>query len=257
MKIAANITLLRFDTAVQDRPVAARAAGFDGVECLFPYDLPTTAMTHALNGAPLVLINTPVDDWEDGARGRAAVPGEVARFATDMQRAIDYARATGTPRIHVMAGKGSGPEAAARFKANLRAACLAAPDLTMLIEPLNAGDVPGYFLNDFDQAADIIDRVALPNLGLQFDVWHAARIHGDAARVWARHGHLARHVQIAGLGSRAEPDPDAPDEAAFHDALAASGYDGWISAEYFDRGAGFDWLATLRARLSGGMLARA
>ncbi|SIS53939.1 hydroxypyruvate isomerase [Roseivivax lentus] len=251
MKIAANITLLSFGVPLVARPDAARAVGFDGVECLFPYMISAQEMRSALNGLPLVLINTPVADWEDGARGRAAVPGEMARFAQDMQSAIDFARATGTGRIHAMAGKAQGAEAMARFKANLRAACLAAPDLTILIEPLNPFDVPGYFLNDFDMAAGIIERVGLPNLGLQFDAWHARRIHGDVTATWKRHAAITRHVQIGGFAARGAPEPDAPDEAAFFDALGDSGYDGWISAEYHDAGAGYDWLGRLRARLRG------
>ncbi|QFS84561.1 Hydroxypyruvate isomerase [Roseivivax sp. THAF40] len=249
MKIAANISLLTFDVPLVARPDAARAAGFDGVECLFPYVISAQEMNDALNGMPLVLINTPVADWDDGARGRAAVPGEVARFAADMHAAIDFARATGTGRIHAMAGKARGADALARFKANLRAACLAAPDLTILIEPLNPFDVPGYFLNDFDQAAEIIGCVGLSNLGLQFDAWHAKRIHGDVAATWTRHADLVRHVQIGGFDARGAPDPDAPEEVAFYDAVAESGYDGWISAEYFDAGAGYDWLRALRARV--------
>ena len=44
--------------------------------------------------------------------------------------------------------------------------------------------MPGYFLNDYDQAARILDDLANPRIGLQFDLWHAARLHGDAGAVW-------------------------------------------------------------------------
>lgn len=249
MKIAANISLLHFGVPLAARADSARKAGFDGLECLFPYALSPGEMGDVRGAMPLVLINTPVDDWEDGARGRAAVPGELAQFASDMQRAIDYAEALGVGRIHVMAGKSTGTRARERFEANLRAACLAVPEITILIEPLNAGDMPGYFLNDFDQAGEIIDRIGLPNLALQFDTWHAKRIHGDARAVWARHAGRVGHVQIAGLGARGVPDPDDPVEAALYEAIAASGYDGWVSAEYLDSGAGYGWLPALRRRM--------
>ncbi|SFQ49316.1 hydroxypyruvate isomerase [Roseivivax halotolerans] len=257
MRIAANITFLDFGVPLAGRARLAHEAGFDGVECLFPYALSTGEMSRALDEMPLALINTPVDDWEDGARGRAAVPGEMATFAAEMQRALDYAKALGVPRIHVMAGKASGARARDRFEANLRAACLAAPEVTMLIEPINPHDAPGYYLNDFDLAADIVERIGLPNLKLQFDTWHARRIHGDPLAVWQRHARLVGHVQISGFENRGAPRPDTAEEAAFYEAVTASGYEGWLSAEYHDRGEGFGWLSELRDRLGRATMAEA
>ena len=88
---------------------------------------------------------------------------------------------------------------------NLLWAAGQAPDLTLTLEPLNPDDMPGYFLNDFDQAGRIVDDLGLPQVGIQFDLWHAARIHGDAQAVWAKHGPRVNHVQIAGFPSRNEP----------------------------------------------------
>ena len=42
--------------------------------------------------------------------------------------------------------------------------------LDVVIEPINARNVPGYFLNDFSFAVSLIGELALPNLKLQFDI---------------------------------------------------------------------------------------
>lgn len=244
-RIAANITMLFTESPMLARPALAAAAGFDGVEVLFPYDHPAAAWADALAGVPLALINTPPGDWAAGDRGFAARPGEQERFRDGFLRAMDYAARLGAARVHIMAGVAKGARAEEVFGENLAWAAAQAPDQALTIEPLNPLDMPGYFLNDYDQAARIIDDLGLPSLGLQFDLWHAAQLHGDAAEVWKRHGARSSHVQIAGFPDRAEPGGGGFDLRGFLQGLDAEGYQGWVGAEYRPRtttAAGLGWL---------------
>ena len=50
---------------------------------------------------------------------------------------------------------------------------------TLVIEPINGRDMPAYFLNDFAWAAALITELKLPNLKLQFDIYHRQIMHGD------------------------------------------------------------------------------
>ena len=104
--------------------------------------------------------------------------------------------------------------------------------MLLTLEPLNPDDMPGYFLNDFDQAGRIVDDLGLAQVGIQFDLWHAARIHGDAAGVWAKHGPRVNHVQISGFPSRNEPGGGGFDLTGLCATLDEGGYQGWVSAEY-------------------------
>ena len=201
-KFAANLTMLFTEVPSLDRPGLAAQAGFDGVEILFPYDHPVKDWQAALAGMPLALINTPPGDWVSGDRGFAAVPGQEAQFRDSFLRGADLANRLGAARLHVMAGVAKGPQAEQVFVENLAWAAAQAPDQRLVIEPLNPDDMPGYFLNDFDQAARIIDDLGIDRLGIQFDLWHAARIHGDADAVWARHQGRVNHIQIAGFPGR-------------------------------------------------------
>ena len=214
-----------------DRPDWARRTGFDGVEVLFPYDHPVAEWERALAGLPLVLINTPPGDWLSGDRGFAARPGDETVFRDSFLRAADYATRLSVPTVHVMAGVAKGAVAQTTYMENLAWAADQAPELRLTLEPLNPEDMPGYFLNDYDQAARIVDDLANPRIGLQFDLWHAARLHGDAAQVWRDHHHRVNHVQIAGFPARNEPGgggfslPELCDAVDQLDAV-------WIGAEY-------------------------
>lgn len=250
-RFAANVTMLFTEVPMLARPNLAREAGFDGIEVLFPYDHSPQDWIAALGGMPVALINTPPGNWVAGDRGHAAVPGSEAAFRESFLRAADLAARVGADRLHVMAGAARGEQAEQTYRENLTWAAAQAPAQALTIEPLNTDDMPGYFLNDFDQAARIIDDLALPTLGLQFDLWHAARIHGDAAAVWARHGRLANHVQIAGFPNRAEPGGGGFDLTGLCSQLDQTEYTGWIAAEYIPARAtvhGLAWLAALKGR---------
>lgn len=250
-RFAANITMLFNEVPMLDRPGLARQAGFDGIEVLFPYDVPLRDWEAALAGLPVALINTPPGNWVAGDRGFAAVPDGVSRFQDSFLRAADVAARLGAGLVHVMAGVARGPLADETYRENLAWAAAQAPEQDLCIEPLNVDDMPGYFLNDFDQAARILDDLGLPNLGLQFDLWHAARIHGDARATWERHEARISHVQIAGFPGRNEPGGGGFDLTALSARLDSSGYAGWVAAEYRPARAtvhGLGWLTALKSR---------
>ena len=245
-KFAANLSFLFKELPFLERFSEARARGFDAVEVLFPYDEPASEIARRMAdlGQKMVLINTPPPNYAGGDRGFAAVPSGEERFRKDFKRAQRYAEFLGARHMHVMAGRAQGLVACETFKRNLDWAARQAPRLSLTIEPINPHDMPGYFLNDFDEAAKIIEAVDAPNLGLQFDSYHAQRITGDAMAVWDKYHAITRHIQIASAPDRHEPIKGLIDYPAFFNAVDDSGYKGWISAEYNPRGRtedGLDW----------------
>jgi hydroxypyruvate isomerase len=250
-RFAANLTMLFTEVPPLARADLAHEAGFDGVEILFPYDHPTREWRTALGQMPLALINTPPGDWAMGDRGHAAVPDAQETFRQSFLRAADVATQLGAQRIHVMAGVARGELAEAIYRENLSWALEQAPEAVLTIEPLNSDDMPGYFLNDFDQAARIVDDIGSPRLGLQFDLWHAARIHGDADGVWARHRDRVNHIQIAGFPTRNEPGGGGFDLTGLCATLDSADWSGFVAAEYIPARAtvhGLMWLQVLKRR---------
>ena len=233
-KFAANLTFLFRELPFLDRFEAAADAGFTGVEVLFPYDDAASEITRRLTafGLKMVLINAPPPNWAGGARGFAAVPGLSDRFRHDFKRALRFSDALGAQHLHLMAGRAQGLVARKTYLDNLRWAAEQAPRASLTIEPINGHDMEGYFLNDFDQAAEILDEVGAPNLSLQFDMYHAQMISHDGMAAWETHGHRAEHIQIGGVPGRQEPLMGDIDYPAFFARLDAEGYKGWVSGEY-------------------------
>ncbi len=247
-KFAANLSMLFAELPFLERFEAARMAGFDTVEILFPYDVPAREILEALshNNLGLALINNPPPNYAGGQRGFAAVPDGQERFRYDFKRALRYVEVLGADLLHIMSGAASGPQARATFLENLNWATQYAPKQRLTIEPINNVDMPGYFLNSFDLAAEILDEVAAPNLALQFDTYHAYRIDGDVSACWGRHSERVGHIQIGGLPDRHEPAGGPFDYPNFFRQLDASGYAGYVSAEYNPVGrtaAGLGWLS--------------
>ena len=248
MKLAANLTFLFGDAPMWKKIDAAADAGFAGVEVLQPYGENAADLRHRLDaaGPSLVLINTSEPDWDAGGRGYAAVPGAGDRFRASLDDTLAFADTAACPRIHILAGIAEGEAARESYLANLAHAADQAPDMAFSIEPLNALDQPGYFLNGFELALGVLEELSRPNLGLQFDTYHAARMGKDLSALWERCGAWVRHVQVAGP-DRHEPGPG---EVAFLRHIGNLGYTGWISGEYVPAGRtedGLDWLTQLRA----------
>jgi 2-dehydrotetronate isomerase len=232
-KFSANLSFLFTEFPFLDRFAAAAAAGFRAVEFAFPYDGPAAAIAARLKEHRLTqaLFNTPPGDLAKGERGLAALPGREADFRASLDRALDYAAALSCPRLHVMAGVGGED---ATFIANLREAAprAAAAGVTLLIEPINTGDMPGYFLNTSTHALRIIDAVGSAQVKLQLDLYHCQIMEGGlAAHIRALAGRYA-HIQIAGVPDRREPDRGEVNFPYLFDQLDAVGYDGWIGCEY-------------------------
>ncbi|UWQ11673.1 TIM barrel protein [Aliiroseovarius crassostreae] len=233
-RFAANLTFLFKELPFLERFQAAAEAGFQAVEVLFPYDDAAQLVTRQLiaNGLHMVLINTPPPNYTGGARGFAATPNGQQRFQYDFKRTLRYAKAFQASHIHIMAGKAEGLVAHRTYVENLKWAARMAPGQSLTIEPINTDDMPGYFLNSFDQATEVIAEVNAPNLGLQFDAYHADRITGDVLGCWAEHRHLVRHIQVGGIPDRKEPIRGEFDYPRWFRQLDREGYNGWVSGEY-------------------------
>ena len=105
--------------------------------------------------------------------------------------------------------------------------------------------MPGYFLRSFDLGREIVTAIDAPNLKLQFDTFHAAKITGDVLEIWEAMRDITVHIQVAQMPNRDEPTQGEIDYPAFFADLDVAGYDGWVSGEYKPRGNtqdGLSWI---------------
>lgn len=252
-KFSANLGFLWRELSLPEAIRAAARAGFDAVECHWPYDVPADQVRAALveTGLHLLSLNTVRGRVEQGETGLAALPGREAEARSAIDQAIEYARAVGALSVHVMAGDSNGDAAHQTFLANLRYACgRAAPHrLTILIEPLNRRDWPGYFLQTTDQAADVISRVGAANLRLMFDCYHVQIMEGDLTRRLTALMPVIGHVQIAAVPDRGAPDHGEVDYRHVLGVLESLRYARPIGAEYRPSGpieADLGWMDPFR-----------
>ena len=252
LKFAANLSWLFQEWSFLDRFAAAADAGFTAVEYLFPYDHAPDDIARRLaaHGLKQVLFNLPPGDFAAGERGLAGLGARQQEFRASVQTALTYARATNTPRLHLMAGIASGDLALASYRDAINFACEAAArhGVDIMIEPINGRDIPGYLMNDFGLAESLIRDLNLPNLRLQFDIYHRQILHGDVTRGLEALLPIIGHIQVASVPMRAEPTTGELDDARVFEALARLGYDGFIGCEYRPANgtlAGLSWMKRL------------
>lgn len=252
---SANLGFLWQEHSLPDAIRAAKTAGFDAVEFHWPYNESVDRLKAALDetGLPLLGLNTVRGKVEAGENGLAALPGREGEAQAAIRQALDYATVLNAGNIHVMAGKADGDLAHATYVANLTIACelAAAHGKTILIEPLNERDAPGYFLRTTDQAIAIIKEVGHANLKLMFDCYHVQIMEGDLCRRLARVMPHIGHVQIAAVPDRGEPDRGEIDYAFVLSELAELGWNKPVGAEYRPRAAtadGLGWMSSFAAK---------
>ena len=276
LRFAANLSLMYPDLPFLERFGAAAADGFKGVEYLFPYAFDAAVLADVLrtHGLQQVLFNTPpagqdldsmVGAWDRGERGTACVPGREAEFRAGVTMALEYARALGCPRVHAMVGlrpEHVSPEQAdATLISNLQwAAPLAAQaGVTLLVEPINPRNVPGFHLQQQEHAHAIVQAVNSPHVQVQMDLFHCQRVEGDLMHhisTWLPTGRVG-HLQLADVPTRHEPGTG---EVHWPHVLQHLGHvaaqchwNGWIGCEYnpLDTTAGgtsrgLSWLRSLQ-----------
>ena len=240
-KLAANLSTLFNEREFLERFAAARAAGFRYVEYQFPYAHPSADVARAAAdaGVQVVLHNLPPGDTAKGERGIASLPGRSREFRESVERAIEYAKAVGCPRLNCLAGLA--PQDAAHFDtfvANVRYAArrLGEVGVQLMIEAINTRTVPGFFLTHSAQAIDVLNAAGEANAFLQYDMFHMQIMEGDLARTVERLAGRIGHIQIADVPDRHEPGSGELNFDFLLAHLDAIGYSGWVGCEYNPRG---------------------
>lgn len=240
MRLAANLSMLFGEVEFLDRFGAAAAAGFGAVEYLFPYEHAPSDLAGRLTEAGLTqaLFNLPAGDWEAGERGIAALPDRVAEFREGVGIAAEYAAALGCRTVNALAGiapPGADPaQLTETLTANLSFAAgeLADSGVTLVTEPINTIDIPGFFLTTTAQARGVVEQAGSDNLKIQYDVYHMQIMEGDLVRTIEENLPLIGHVQIADNPGRNEPGTGEINYPFVLGQLDRLGYGGFVGCEY-------------------------
>ncbi len=255
-RFSVNLTMLFSDRPFLERFDAAARSGFTSVEYMFPYDEDISGIARELRRLQLtqVLFNLPAGNWQGGDRGIAAHPAHRDEFRRGVGQAIEVARMLRCQRLNCLVGKRiegmTEPEQWRCLVDNLRYAsqALDAQGITLMVEPVNTYDTPGFFLHTSAQAARLMDEVAAPNLRLQYDVYHMQRMEGNLVHTLTRLRERIGHVQIADAPDRHEPGTGEINFPYVLRQLDLLGYEGFVGLEFKPSGpsdASFGWIEAM------------
>ncbi|HJV06642.1 MAG TPA: TIM barrel protein [Chromobacteriaceae bacterium] len=251
LRLSANLTLLYPDLPLGKRFDMAKAAGYAGVEIQFPYDTPITELHDAMarTGLPIVLINIPAADLLQSGDGLACVPARQHEWAGAVEQALLWAQALNVPTVNLLAGRqpaGLSRETCLQTlvdNARHASSKLAEHGIRVVCEAINTHDMPGYLLPTSRDLAELLSRVNHPNLGMQLDLYHMARMGEDIASVLTQQAAHIGHLQFADVPGRGAPGTGSLDFPALFRLIAQLPYHGWCGAEYRRQADDPDWMS--------------
>lgn len=254
-KFDVNCSILFTDLPLLERPAAAKAAGFDGVEFWWPFgedptpgDKEIDAFVRAIGDAGVELVGLNFIDLIPAGRGLVSVPGEENRFQANIDVAVGIAERTGCKALNALYGNripGESPEKQdALALENLGIAARAADRIgaTVLLEALNSYESQAYPIVSAAHAVRIIEQVGESNVRFLCDLYHLARMGENLTSVIDTWGRYIGHVQIADSPDRGRPGSGVLDFEELFAALDRIGYDGWIGLEYKDPELNWEWI---------------
>ncbi len=256
-KFSANLSMLFTEVGFADRFERAAKAGFKGVECQFPYELPKEDIAARLDkyGQKIVLFNVPAGNWAAGERGIACLPGREGEFQEGVGKAIEYAKALKCPRINCLAGlipkDAPADKVHQTLVSNLKFAAdaMQKAGIATLVESLNSHDVAGFYLTGTAATLQLIDEVNHPNLFYQYDIYHMQIMEGNLAKTIQQNVKRIGHIQLADNPGRHEPGTGEINFTNLFKFIDESGYTDWIGCEYKPAGLTEDGLGWVKPYL--------
>jgi len=256
-KFSANLSMLFTEVGFADRFERAAKAGFKGVECQFPYELPKEDIAERLGkyGLELVLYNIPAGSWAAGERGIACLPGRESEFQEGVDKAIEYAKALKCPRINCLVGLTPKDAPADKVRQTLvnnlkfAAEAMQKAGISLLVETLNDKDIPGFYLVRTQDALKLFEEVKHVNLWLQYDIYHMQVMEGNLTKTIQENVGRIGHIQLADNPGRHEPGTGEINFTNLFKFIDESGYTGWIGCEYKPAGATEDGLGWVKPYL--------
>lgn len=240
LKINANIQFMFNEYELLDRYDAAARAGFKGIEVQAPYSESVADIKSRLDahGLEHVIINMPVADPDTGLNNLPLLASKRDLYRERVELGVRYASGLGCVGVNTGTGQlPEGMEAAQAydtFVENLRytADALASEGVKAFVEPLNTRDNPGQLISTSADGMRAIKDAAHPNVELQYDFYHMQIMEGDLIETFNLLLPSIGHVQFADNPGRHEPGTGEINYDAVFAAVDASGYDGWVGAEY-------------------------
>jgi hydroxypyruvate isomerase len=238
LKWSVSLTMLFKEVSFVHRLLAAKEAGFNAVEFMWPsgVDLDTLVAAHQASGVEVALFNVDSGDVPAGERGFPNDPARRDWWRARADTAIALAGKLGCSRLNVQAGNEvPGISHSAMLDClceNLTWALEQTADITFFLEPLNRFEHPRYILGRTSDALQIVECINHPRMKILFDVYHAQRTEGNLTRLIQEHLEHIGHIQIADSPARNQPGSGEINWKFLLGQLETQNFEGYTGLEY-------------------------
>ena len=204
-------------------------------------DLDAIAKTSKETGVKIVAFCTKFISLTD--------PDKREEYISGLKETIAACKKLGTKIIISQAGNDTGKPRAEQRKSIVDGLKAAAPllekeSITLVFEPLNHFDHPGYYLTSSGEAAQIADEVGSKNVKILFDFYHQQITEGDIINRCVKNICRIGHLHCAGNPGRHELNKGEINYAEVFKAVDNAGYTGYAGLEFVPSG---DVSAALKA----------
>lgn len=253
MRLSACIEMLFVpETAdVAQRIRLAKAEGFDLVEFWLWSNKDLDALEGALNETGVKLAGIVAEPFAELTRET-----DHDRFLAGLEKSRDVALRLGAPVLICQSGPLlDGVDRARQHDALVTAMArsaevLAGSGVKLGLEPLNDRvDHPGYYLTSSAEGFDIVEKVARPEIGITYDLYHSMVMGEDPEIVAAGRLNRIVHVHVADHPGRNQPGSGVLPLRQKLDWLLGQGYDGAVGLEFKPTGTTADALRQMRGSL--------
>lgn len=251
---------VHLETHLGDRPFverwrAARALGFRACELNWRrHERAEAVAARAETALRVTCLGGTTGGRPGGPIPSLVWPEDRERLAADLEAALQAAEALDCPRLVMVPGNRVAGWDRARHRAEVVASLRAvAPRLeaagrTAVIEPLNSRvDHRECWCDTSAEAFAVVEAVGSPAVKVLCDCYHMAVMGDDLVATIRRHHAAIGYYHVAGVPGRHEPLGGDVDFAPVFEAIAATGYDGYIGLEYTPALAPEESLARVRA----------
>lgn len=226
-------------------------AGFDAVEFFGPNkDVGAIAELSRELSLEIAAITVTDDPWSFSPGPDFRVPfislcdaENQGRFLAALRRTMDDARQLNCRIIITHAGNVIKGVSRDRQRANIVASLkqagrlLESTGLTLVVEPINAVDHPGDFIESSEGAFSILQDVDSENVKLLYDIYHMQVMEGNLIPTITKNITNIAHLQGANNPGRGDVRIGEINYPAVLNAAAHAGYDGFFGVEYGPGGA--------------------
>ena len=181
-----------------------------------------------------------------GFRNGPCDPKNTETVINGIKKGIDLAAEIGTKSVITFTGmkyKGMDPEKAADLCVETWKKVIPHAEkkrINLVLEHLNSRDDshpmkghPGYFGDDVDFCASLVNRVGSKNFKLLFDVYHVQVMNGDVIRRIKQYKDIIGHYHTAGCPGRGEiDDTQEINYPPILKTIVETGYKGYLAQEF-------------------------